>query len=332
MDQQSAPVRPSIYKRRWFLVAGAVFLLLILAGGIAWWMDSGRVTATALFQVADSVPSFSNPNSERAMGEYEFGNLKRTQIALLQSDFVLVAALRDPKIGSLPVVQRRSDPVQWLQQKLAVNYPKDGCLLAISLTGRESEKDELAAVVDAIALAYRNEVIAQDRQQRLVTRDMLERNLRNLNEEIRRKLDEYLDIARETGRGDATHDLDQKLKRLDRIEDELMRFENQLAIEVKDTPAKAKLIKQRVAELQKNRDELYATIAKHSEISSDLETRKRNLDCLQSIAADMTTRLEWLDIDASAPDRIRQVQAAIVSPQGLMSRFPVARETVVSSR
>jgi myosin heavy subunit len=243
--------------------------------------------------------------------------------------------LRNPNIGSLPVIQRHADPVQWLQHNLTVGYPENGFLLSICLSGDASEKNDLAAIVDSIALAYRNEVLDQLRQERLVARDLLSRSLDNLNSEIKRKLDEYLDIARESGKvevsnGSILQSVDQK--RLDRVEDELMRLENQLAIDVKDSKDKAKLIEQRVTQLRKSRDELYATIAKHSEISADLETRKRNLDQLHSIAAEMSTRLEWLDLEANAPDQIRQVQPAVVSPQGLTSRLPVARDPVANAR
>ncbi len=337
MGQQSTSVRPSVFKRHWFQISGAIFLLLIIAGGVYWWTTSGRVTATALFKVESSLPSvFNEAVNRRSLTEYEFETLKRTQIALAESDVVLTAALRDPKIGSLPILQDHADPVQWLKQNLTVEFPQNGAILSISLRGDESQKKEIAAIVDAISRSYWNEAVDQERQQRLVTRDLFDRNLRNLNEEIRHKLDEYLDIARETGKAEAAQgqrsiSFDQELKRLDRIEDELMRFENQLAIDLTDTPTKAKLIKQRVAELQKNRDELYGAIAKQSEISTDLDTRKRDLDCLRAISVDMATRLQWLDIDANSPDRIRQVQAAIVSPQSLTSRFPATHDPIANS-
>ncbi len=335
MDQQSALARPSVFKRLWFRILGTIFLLGVVMGGVAWWWESQRVTATALFQVSHSVPSYTGPNNERALGEYEFEILRRTQLALLQSDFVLAAAIRNPNVGSLSILQRHGDPVKWLQGKLVVNYPENGCLLSISLTGNESEKEDLAPLIDAIALAYRNEVIDEERQQRLVFRDMLSRNIDNLNGEYKRKLDEYLDIARESGRiegtsGDILRSVAQK--RVDRIDDELMRLENQLAIDAKDTPKKASLIEQRLSQLRKNRDEQWAQLHREVERSTDLETRKRDLDQLQSIATEMSTRLEWLDLDASAPDRIRQVQPAVISPQAVSSRLVPTARSVVSSQ
>jgi DNA anti-recombination protein RmuC len=164
---------------------------------------------------------------------------------------------------------------------------------------------------------------------------MLSRSLDSLNIDIKRKFDEYLDIARETGKtefsdGQVLQSLAQK--RVDRIEDEIMRLENQLAIDAKDAPEKATLIEQRLTQLRKSRDERWAEIRKDTERSADLETRKRDLDQLQAIAAEMSTRLNWMDIDANAPDRIRQVQPAAISPQAISSRLVPTARSVVSSQ
>lgn len=335
MDQEPIVGRKPLLKRLWFRISGSLLLLLIAAGGVYWWLQSGRITATALFRVAHSVPSFSSPNGEHDLGEYEYGDLKRTQIALLQSDFVLTAALRNPGIGALSIVQGHADPVQWLQKNLVINYPEDGALLSISLTGDESAKEDLVNLVNAIATSYRNEVVDRGRQERLVFRDMLSRTIDNLNIEIKRKLDEYLDITRESGRvegssGGVLHSLAQK--RIDRIEDELMRLENQLAIDAKDSKSKSSQIEKRLAELRKSRDEESARLSKEVERSADLETRKSDLEQLQSLVAEMSKRLECIDLDANAPDRIQQVQAAVISPQSMASRFPANRGRVANSR
>jgi hypothetical protein len=335
MIQDSTSVRSPLFKRRWFQVSAAILLLLLVAGGVEWWLQSGRTTATALFLIQDSTPSLSGTGSRLPLNEYDFENLKKTQIALVKSNFVLASALRNPSTGALSMLQRRTDPVQWLEQNLDVSFPQNGSLLSISLSGDESEKEELITIVDAVARAYQNEVIGGNRQERLMTRDLLSRNLDNLNSEIKRKLNEYLDIARELGHLDANNglaiqSLDQK--RLERTEDEIMRLENQLAIDANDKPAKAKVIQQRLAELTKSRDGLAADLTRHIERSADLETRRQDLDQLRSIANDMSTRLEWLDLDATAPDRIRQVQPATVSPQSLSSRISETRQQTASTR
>src|SRR3954466_9416810 len=54
-----------------------------------------------------------------------------------------------------------------------------------------------------------------------------------------------------------------------------------------------------------------ASLQTRIEKSSDLETREEDLKQLQLIASDMSRKLESLDIDANAPDQIRQVQPAV---------------------
>ena len=93
----------------------------------------------------------------------------------------------------------KADPVEWLQDNLAVDFPQNGEILSISLTGDELPED-LVRLVDSVSKAYKDEVINELRQRRLANRDLLARNLENLNKEIKRKLEEYLDIARETGK------------------------------------------------------------------------------------------------------------------------------------
>jgi polysaccharide biosynthesis transport protein len=331
MDGEAIEVRP-FYKRRWFRIFGAAILLASAASLITWCVWPNRVTATALFLVGTSDNSHLADATQPSITEYEFEGVKKTQLALLRSDFVLTAALRDPDIGSLPAIQRHSEPVEWLQNNLVVEYPENGRLLAIRLKGPESEREDLVRIVDAIAKAYRNEVIDQERQERLVTRDLLSRSLGNVNGEIKRKLDEYLDIARESGRqeagsGQVLQQLD--TKRLDRVENQLMQLENQLTMEPKKDQQKGKLIETRISQLKSRQTELEKLLTRRAEKSADLETRRQDIDQLQSISNEMSIKLQRLDIAANSPDRIRQVQPAMISP--LASRFPSA-EPVASSQ
>ena len=54
-----------------------------------------------------------------------------------------------------------------------------------------------------------------------------------------------------------------------------------------------------------------ASLKTRIERSSDLETKEDDLEQLQNIANDMSVKLESLDMDANAPEQIRQVQGAV---------------------
>jgi hypothetical protein len=235
----------------------------------------------------------------------------------LKSSYVLTAALRNPKIGGLSLLGGKPDPVDWLQKNLDVDFPENAEILSIKLHGDESQTQDLIRVVDAVAKAYKDEVIDSERQRRLAIRDLLDRNLENLNADIKRKMDEFLDIAREMGRLDAGEaQVLQQLdtKRLDRVEEEIMRLESDLASNPGGDAAKTKSIQERIKQLHDQQADLEKKLTARAEKSTDLETRRRDVEQLQRVSDDVTMRLERLDYEARSPDRIRLMQPATISP------------------
>ena len=77
--------------------------------------------------------------------------------------------------------------------------------------------------------AYKKEVLGNERARKLNQHDMLERSLENLNAEIKRKSEDYLDIAKGMGKTEGGNDIQQQLdmKRMDRIDEELAQLERE---------------------------------------------------------------------------------------------------------
>jgi polysaccharide biosynthesis transport protein len=314
---EAEPPASRRYRLRFSLLALLVVVTLISLL-LAWFVQPNRVVATALFQVSSSVPFVLGDDSTRTMGDREFSILKQTQIALLKSNFVLTAAIRNPGTGSLPILRGKTDPVAWLQTHLNVEFPEKAEILSISLHGTEAQSQDLAKIVDAVAKAYKDEVISETRQRNLGTRDLLSRKVDNLNSDIKRKLDEYLNIARESGQGTASPQVLQDIaaKRLDRTESEIMRLESdQAAMLPKEEADKRKALDERIAHLRQRQSELEMNIKRSAERSADLELRHDDLEHLKRIAGELSAKLERLDIEANSPDQIRQVQPAVVSPE-----------------
>jgi hypothetical protein len=287
------------------------FLLVLIGVIVASSVALRGDTATALFEISYDL---SDSDSRiQSLQEYEI--LKKSQIALLKSNFVLSAAIRPPGIASLSILAGEEDPVKWLQENLVVDYPQDGEILSISLTGGELPED-LVRLVDAVAKAYKDEVLNQMRMRRLAARDLLARNLEIRNKDLKRKLEEYLDIAKEIGnsvgvKGELLQQI--SAKQLDRIEDEIVRLETSLALEVGEDDAKREAIGKRVEQLTKQKAGLMAELANHLQRIPDLEAREFELKQLQHVSDDLSAKLDWLDVEASSPDRIRQIQAAVVA-------------------
>ena len=61
-----------------------------------------------------------------------------------------------------------NDPVEWLQDHLKVSYPQNGEILAIALSGPKSQGNDLILVVDAVADAYKREVLGKETARNLI--------------------------------------------------------------------------------------------------------------------------------------------------------------------
>jgi capsular exopolysaccharide synthesis family protein len=398
-------------RRRWLLATCMGLVAATATAIVLWFVFPESSSATALFQVSNEQQSLvfdlnrNNPNS--------FEILKKTQLALLKSYFVLQSAIRNPGVSSLSALAGEPDPVEWLQRNLDVDYPNQGEILSITLSG-SAPSDDLVRLVDAVAKAYEEEVVFEAHQRRLGTRDLLAASLKKLNDEISRKMQEYLDIARENGKTQANEkdpegDLlvreiaDLQRKKAD-LENRMIQYQTEFVVmkskledpslvesqvdEALAQDPRMQMMNQQVgylqmqqlqtgsvarggrsrgmssidrqmanlnSQIQQYREQMkrqylnqqqsapnvalqqitkefqthfnalrmqYAgadkalkekmeELATRSEGSVDMEIRKQELDQLQEIAGDMSIKLESLDVEASAPKQIVQVQPAV---------------------
>jgi hypothetical protein len=179
------------------------------------------------------------------------------------------------------------------------------------------ETDQVVKIVNAVAKAYEEEVIFKDRQRQANTRDLLERSYKKLKDEIRQRMEDYQAITREAGLADsAAGQVAQQLdiRRLERVEEELMRLENNLLeLQTGGKEGNVKFYEERIAQLTKRGEELEKRIIGRTQPSVDLSQRRLELEQLQRIADDIANKLELTNIEASAPNRIELIQAAVVT-------------------
>lgn len=167
---------PLARRRSWPRILALMLVLVAVGSGATWLAWPKSVTATALFEVPrERITIFGNEKSGDS--DAAFALLKNTQLALLKSNFLLTSALRNPRVGGSPVFAGVSDPEEWLQDHLNVEFPQDGELLSISLRGPAAQAEDIRVVVDAVAEAYKTEVLGNETAQRLNQRDRLERSL-----------------------------------------------------------------------------------------------------------------------------------------------------------
>src|SRR3954471_24592254 len=119
-------------RRRWVLAMGIGLVVAAVAAVGLWFGFPESSSATALFEVRQEKDSIVHDAVQRSTQDFEI--LKKTQLALLKSKFLLTSAIRDPGIASLSILAGERDKEEWLQEHLQVEFPQNGEILSISLT------------------------------------------------------------------------------------------------------------------------------------------------------------------------------------------------------
>jgi len=156
-------------RRRYKLAFGVGPILAGLAALGAWFLvPPSKYTTRALLQVASSPPKVIFRTEENRV---DFGTYQKTQLMLIKSRTVLNKSLNDPKVIKLKDVREQVDPVLWLEKKIQADYL--GEVLRISMSGDKPE--DLAILVNAVAEAYRKEIVDAESRERWLRRDELKK-------------------------------------------------------------------------------------------------------------------------------------------------------------
>ncbi|MBM3983852.1 MAG: hypothetical protein FJ304_27010, partial [Planctomycetes bacterium] len=132
--------------------------LLGTAGALAAWnLLASKYESYALLQVSSAPTALANQNNPN-QPRTEFATYVKTTAALLKSEFVLNAALRD--IKDLPTIKAQSDPIKYLDEELQVSW-QDGSEV-VRITFKGAEPSDAKKIVDAVQNAFMKEVIQKD--------------------------------------------------------------------------------------------------------------------------------------------------------------------------
>jgi polysaccharide biosynthesis transport protein len=155
-------------RRRWLLATGLGLLLAALVGGSVFFFTPPpkHTVRTLIHAPPQRGIVFKQPG---AFGD--LSNHQRIQVAMLQSRLVLNSALRDPKVAKLSIVQQQIEPVEWLEKEVKADFAIAPEVLRISMSGDKPE--QLVVLVDAIAQAYRREIVDNEKNQRRERLNML---------------------------------------------------------------------------------------------------------------------------------------------------------------
>jgi hypothetical protein len=185
-------------KLKMFLV---VLVLAVLAGGAAavWWTGvwSSRFTAAATLYIAPSQPHVLRGAEEKIDWD-ELEMFRNTQAALMREPFVMMAALRNPKLKNLPSIVRedmKRNTVPWLISQIHVNMPKNKSGM-MTVTTTQPDPNDAVTIVNAVVQAYIENVVNRDQGIRRDRLDSLtavsaqkEEEVRKLREDLRREME-----------------------------------------------------------------------------------------------------------------------------------------------
>jgi capsular exopolysaccharide synthesis family protein len=200
------------FRRRW-LPAVALGLVAGTALAVPIWLFMPKgFEAVAWLRVRDKTGMFGGGGRDNA--EYE--SYRKTQVQLIKGPLVLNSALRRPGIAELKTLQEeKQDQVGWLGRNIQVSAPMESEVLQIRLRGENA--GDVTQIVNAVTQAYLADVVNKEKADRLERRDTIELQYKKNMAEVRRRRDEYNNLARSLGASDSIEVATQRSLLLDHV-------------------------------------------------------------------------------------------------------------------
>ena len=135
--------------QRRLLPALFVGLFVAAAAGSAMWflLPPPKNTARVQLYAPSDPPNILNRPENRLSGEA----FLRNQAYIIKDRFILNAALNDPEVAKLKVLEEQIDQLQWLESEIKVEFPGPE-FIQISMSGDQPK--ELLELVKAVRKAY----------------------------------------------------------------------------------------------------------------------------------------------------------------------------------
>lgn len=191
----------SAVRRAWRVALPLAVLFCVAGAAAAWFVFTPKFAASAYLRIdADNRPLIFKTADEAASRASDFKLYKNTHQQLLITPFVLNAALRNDELKALPEINTQPDPIFWLQKSLVVKYPGDGEIMQITL---ETESPTACVkIINGVVDAFMQEVVMNERNDRLTRLNNLERVYAEAEVKVRNKRSELKSLASSLGTSD----------------------------------------------------------------------------------------------------------------------------------
>jgi hypothetical protein len=207
----------------------AVALLLGAAAGVGAWflVPPPRSEVRTLLRVPTGAPYLFR--TREAIPDRE--THQRNQIAMGKSRLVLTRALQDQELADLPLLDRKPDPVAWLETNVLIDFTVAPEIMKISMKGAPAQEEDLGKVVNAIREAYLEMVVDRDKFLRRQRLQYVEKNLENYENELKEARKPQKKLEAQLGGRDAAYRarlLSSLQRQLERTEGELFSTRSEL--------------------------------------------------------------------------------------------------------
>jgi succinoglycan biosynthesis transport protein ExoP len=169
----------------WLMI---VFCGMLLGGAgayAAWELLASKYESYALLQVS-SVPATVASGGNREQARTDFVTYLKTTSALIKSEFVLTAALRD--IKDLPTIKAQKDPIKFLDEELLVTW-QDGSEV-VRVTFKSHEPADAKRIVDAVQTAFMKEVVMKEVGEKQYLRNKVEEAMQEMRAILQKRVGE----------------------------------------------------------------------------------------------------------------------------------------------
>lgn len=185
------------FRRRWIPTLAVAIPAALLVAGMLWQTIPAEYESTALIKVQQNEDVMLFEDQKRAT---EFLTFRDSQIAFLKSRHIATAALRVEGVRDCRLLKNMQHPVEWMLEELEVESDLSDEFIRLTLAGEHPE--DLALIVNAVKDVYLDEVVFNQRNDRMQRLKKLQETFRERDETVRKNQERIARLADELNTGD----------------------------------------------------------------------------------------------------------------------------------
>lgn len=248
----------------------------------------------------------------------EFRIYKATHGKLVTSSNVLRAALRNPEVTKLPVVDKWGDnALRELRKSTTVKFPGEAELMTIAVEPTDMSGEQAAKLTNAVMEVYIAEVVNAERLEEVAERDRLDQTLQKYKEDLRKQRFTAYKLRREfqssagaVERQVRSQWMSDLLQHIVKLEEERLEPDDHPPAGKKEADARRAKIDQELAELKAQLERQSRAADRAEKYSADIEQIQDDIAVLKEITGRLARQTLELDLAVRRPPRIMLVQKA----------------------